>query len=358
MPSKNTIRLVLAAVSVAAVILACGPATQNAVDVNALVSQTLAAAGTLSAATLQAGQPTPVPPEATVEIVTPPPSPTVPIVHVSMPGSPGLAARFLTDRSSLALASEHRTTADDFNNGFLERPLTLPGMDYQPYLDLTRGEISAGGGWIYVTLFLEGTPPADQPANYGVEIDLDLDGRGDWLILGAAPQSTTWTTDGVRAYKDANHDVGGPYPVKSDAPAPTGDGDETTVFDSGVGADPDAAWIQLSPTDSKKVNLAFKHSLIGGDSEFLWGIWADANPQPGWFDYNDHFTLEQAGSPLSESSYYPLRDLFAVDSSCRWGYDFNPTGNEPGVCRIPATPTPSKTPSKTPTPTATEYIIY
>ncbi|HET7011383.1 MAG TPA: hypothetical protein VFI11_11465 [Anaerolineales bacterium] len=353
MPSKGAFRLILATILLAAAVLACGlpTAVPAPVDIGAAVTQTLQAVGTLSAATLLANQPTAPAPQDTLAIVTPEPSPTAPIVHVMTPGEPGLPARFMTDRSSSALAAEHRTIADDFFNGFFERPLTLPGMEYQPYLDLTRGEISAGGGWIYVVLFLEGSPPAGASANYAVEIDLDLNGRGDWWIGGAAPASTTWTTDGVRAYRDANHDIGAANPVRSDAPTTTGDGYETLVFDAGGGLDPDAAWIRLSPINSKQVQIAFKHSLIGSDSEFLWGIWADANPQPAWFDYNDHFTLEQAGSPLIENSNYPLKELSAVDSSCRWGYDFNPVDNAPGVCRIPATPTPTKTPTKTVTPT-------
>jgi hypothetical protein len=352
MTAKGWYRLLAAGLVGFGAIVACAlPTATPAVDVSAAVTQTLEALATLSAATLQAAAPTAAAPVDTVTIQSPAPSPTVPIVHVTMPGEPGSAARFMTDRSSSALAAEHRTIADDFTNGFLERPLTLPGMEYQPYLDLTRGEISAGGGWIYITLFLEGSPPAGASANYGVEIDLDLNGRGDWYIYGAAPASTTWTTDGVRAVRDANHDVGAHTPVKSDAPSATGDGYETLVFNSGAGTDPDTAWIRLSPANSKNVQLAFKHSLIGGDSEFFWGIWSDASPQPAWFDYNDHFTLEQAGSPLIENSNYPLKELSAIDSSCRWGYDFNPVGNEPGVCRIPATPTPTRTPTRTPTPT-------
>ncbi|HSB88664.1 MAG TPA: hypothetical protein VLD63_01420 [Anaerolineales bacterium] len=357
MARRSTIRLALAFIVLNAAILACAYAANPTIDVGAVVSQTLAAAGTQAAAMVQPGQPTAAPAVVTPEVVTPEASPTAPIVHVITPGSPGLAARFITDRSSSALAGENRTIADDFNNGFLERPLTLPGMEYQPYLDLTRGEISAGGGWIYIVLFLEGAPSAGQPATYGAELDLDLDGRGDWWIAGSAPQSTTWTTDGVRALRDTNHDVGGPTPMKSDGPPPTGDGYETLVFDSGRGDDPDYAYIRLSPTNPKNIELAIRLTLIGGDTEFLWGIWADASPHPEWFDYNDHFTLEQAGSPLIENSNYPLKDLSAVDSSCRWGYDFNPIGNEPGICRIPPTPTPTLTPSKTPTRTPTLIII-
>jgi hypothetical protein len=264
----------------------------------------------------------------------------------------------MTDRSSAVLAGEHRSIADDFNNGLFERPFTSLAMDYKGFLDLTRGEIASAGLWVYVTLFLEGPPSAAEPASYGVEIDLDLDGRGDWLIVGAAPPSTTWTTDGVRAYQDTNNDVGAQVPVRSDPPAGTGNGYESLVFDQGIGPDPDAAWIRLSPSNPNQVQIAFKPGLIGGDNEFLWWGWAFADPQPAWQDYQDHFTLAQAGSPLSESPQYPIKDLALIDSTCRWGFDFNPVGTEPGVCPVPPTPTPTSTKTKTPTPTLLPITLY
>jgi hypothetical protein len=290
----------------------------------------------------------------TVAVVTPEMSPTVPIVHLVTPGDPLLAARFMTDRSSAILAGERRSIADDFNNGQFERPYTSQVMDYKGYLDLTRGEISASGVWLYVVLFLEGSPTAGEPAAYGVEIDLDLDGRGDWMIVGAAPTSSSWTTDGVRAFTDTNNDVGAQTPLRSDPPGST-TGFDSLVFDQGQGPDPDAAWIRLSPVNPNQIQIAFKTGLIGGSNHFLWGVWSFADPQPAWQDYNDHLTLEQAGSPLIENSNYPVKELALSANTCRWGYDFNPTGSEPGVCRVP---TPTATPSKTPTPTPTEIIIY
>ncbi|MBM2843456.1 MAG: hypothetical protein HW404_1293 [Anaerolineales bacterium] len=141
-------------------------------------------------------------PPATMAVVTPEVTPSPPVVHTLFPGEPPPPARFMTDRSSAVLAGEHRSIADDFNNGLFERPFTSQVMDYKSFLDLTRSEIASAGLWVYVTLFLEGRPSAAEPASYGVEIDLDLDGRGDWLIVGAAPPDTTWTTDGVRAHQD------------------------------------------------------------------------------------------------------------------------------------------------------------
>lgn len=288
---------------------------------------------------------------ATMAVVTPEVTPTVAVVHSLFPSDPPPPARFMTDRSSAPLADERRSIGDDFNTGLFERPFSSQVMDYKGYLDLSRSEIAAGGLWLYVTLFLEGQPSPAEPASYGVEIDLDLDGRGDWLIVGAAPPTTDWTTDGVRAYQDTDNDVGALTPVRADPPAGTLNGYDTLVFDQGVGPDPDAAWIRLAPGSPTRIQIAFKPGLIAGDNEFFWWGWAFADPQPAWQDYQDHFTQLEAGSPLSESSQYPVKDLSLIDSTCRWGYDFNPTLSAPGLCPVPATPTPTPTPTRTPTPT-------
>jgi len=279
------------------------------------------------------------------------------VVHTIFPGEPPAPVRFMTDRSSAVLAAERRSIADDFTSGRFERPFTSQAMDYKAYLDMNRAEIGGSGLWLYVTLFLEGAPTSAENASYGVEIDLDLDSRGDWMIVAAAPPDADWTTEGVRVYQDTNNDVGGHTPARSDAPPQTGDSYDTLVFDQGVGPDPDAAWVRLGPGSSNRIQIAFKFGLIGGDTEFLWGGWAFSDPQPSWQDYEDHFTLEQAGSPLIESPHYPIKELALIDSTCRWGYDFNPAGNEPGVCPRPPTPTPEPTPTKAPTATPPTIII-
>ena len=279
---------------------------------------------------------TPVPP--TLE-PTLPPTPT--IVHLIRPSEPGSLQSFMTDYSSLLLAPEHRTLTDNYDWSFLERPFTREAMDYQPHLDLTRGELSLVPPWIYITIFLEDAPASDALATYAVEIDLDIDGRGDWLITIALPQSGEWSTDRVRAYRDDDNDVGGVRPLRSDAPPQTGDGYETLVFDQGIGPDPDAVWARIPPGAPDRIQIAFKHDLIAADTYLLWGAWADgATDQAGWFDYNDRFTLAEAGSPLSTSPDYPLDQLASIDNTCRWAYDFVPTEQLPGMCALPATPTP------------------
>jgi hypothetical protein len=92
--------------------------------------------------------------------------------------------------------------------------------------------------------------------------------------------------------------------------------------------------------------VAFKQSVIGAADTFLFGGWSDEGVrEAGWFDYNDHFTLAEAGSPLSNSPHYPLAALFSVDNTCRWGYGFEPTTAYPGLCLLPEpTPVPPTSP--------------
>lgn len=334
--------------------LACGfPGVTQSVDLSAAATQTLQALATIAAGTLGVGA-TQVPPAP--ETPAPPASPTATatVVHIVRPDSPGAVAGFVIDSSSSLLADQRRAIADSFLTNVLERPFTSQAMDYQPYLDLTRAEWSASGPWYYVTLEIEELPPAQVGAAYAVELDLDLDGRGDWLILATAPPTADWTTDGVRALEDTNNDVGGASVLRPDPPPQRGDGYDRLVFDSGQGSDPDAAWVRLSPTGMSRIEIAFKTSLIGGDNRLIWGVWSDAGPQqPGWFDYHDHFNLGEAGSPLSNSSDYPLKALASVDNACRWVYGFVSDGTEPGVCKPPPTPTPTPTPTWTPLPPIT-----
>jgi hypothetical protein len=223
-----------------------------------------------------------------------------------------------------------------------ERPFTSQAMEYQGYLDIYRAELSVTAPFVYVTIFLEDIPPAAVNAHYGIEVDADQDGRGDWLVYGLVPAGTDWTVAGVRVYQDSNNDVGGSVPLEAEGALTTLDGYDQILFNEGYETtDPDMAWIRRDPSNADRVQLAFKYSVIGSADTFLWGVWADAGPvEPAWFDYNDHYTTAQAGSPLSNSPDYPLNELASVDNTCRWSYGFNPTGDEPGICAVPATPTP------------------
>jgi len=267
------------------------------------------------------------------------PEPT--IEHLVHPGEPAEANSWVSDTSTKSLADARESGADLFHTNLFERPFTSQVMDYQAHIDLTRVNLNISAPWAYITFLLEGSPPSDSSAIYALEVDLDSDGRGDWLFYGQVPEGTEWTTDGAKAYQDLNGDVGGPVPINADPPSSSRDGYETLVFDQGVGNDPDAVWIRRDPGNPNNVQLAFKYNLIGNDTEFAFGGWADDGlKNPGAFDYNDFMTFEEAGSAFSTNSRYPIKDLASVDSTCRWTYGYTPTNPFPGLCPLPATPVP------------------
>ena len=292
-------------------------------------------------------------PEPTARIT---PQPT--IEHFVRPGEPGIANTWVTDTSTKAIAHTRESGADLFHTNQYERPFTSEVMDYLAYVDLTRVNLNFSDPWIYVTFNLEGAPPADSTATYALELDLDSDGQGDWLIVGQVPAGTEWTTEGAKAYQDLNGDVGGGVPMSADIPDSSWDGYETLAFDEGIGADPDAVWVRRDPSDPNNVQLAFKYNLIGNDNTFTFGGWADDGlKNPGAYDYNDFMTFDQAGSAFAANHRYPIKELARLDSTCRWAYGYTPTTAIPGLCPLPVTPTPTYTPSPTPTLTATPIII-
>jgi hypothetical protein len=177
-----------------------------------------------------------------------------------------------------------------------------------------------------------GIPDGPVMGPYGVELDLDTDGRGDLLLRGSPIPGSDWSTDTVQLWADSNGDVGSATPINSDSPQTTLDGYETLLFDRGQGDDPDAAWVRYALIEDAGVQFAVKQSAIG-DASFLWGAWADEGlNQPGWIDYNDHFTAAEAGSLDST-----LGAVAAVDNTCRMYFGFTPTGSEPGLCAVTGT---------------------
>jgi len=363
MNDRRFTALELAVLALVGVGLACGPNFTQATETlspDQLTQQALGAtAMALTELAADSGPEEPAATEAPPSEPTAEPGATATVVHVTIPTNPGSISSFMTDRSTRALAGERRAIGDNFDTLLFERPFTAQSMDYLPYIDITRAELSASGAWFYVTIFLEEGAPAEATPYYGVEIDIDIDGRGDWLIWGLVPPGTDWTTDGMLALRDTGNDVGDQYPVRSEPPPQAGNGYEDLVFDSGQGLDPDAAWIRRSPSSPSQIQIAFKQTLIGPPGSFLWGAWSDEGVQdPAAFDYHDHFSIQQAGSPASDSSYYPLNEMARMDNTCRWGYGFTPVGTEPGACFIPPTPTATNPPSATPTPTNTPVIIF
>ncbi|MBN2047884.1 MAG: hypothetical protein JW750_08590 [Anaerolineaceae bacterium] len=269
------------------------------------------------------------------------PTPTPTIEHLSFPAEPPSGRESgVTDANSSDTADENRATrGEDFSRNIYERPFTAEEMHYLPDLDIIRTTLNRMGEWIYIEIELAGeNEPGGLLGTYGVELDVDVDGRGDFLIL-AHDLKSDWSTSGVRVWTDSNHDVGGSRPLISDAPS-LGDGYDELLFDSGIGSDPDTAWARIAPNHPHTAQIALKYDLIQRDDAFLWWALTDhLVKDPAKYDYNDHFTHEEAGSPLSHLDQYPLKALAEMDNTCAWSVGFTPDGTEPGLCSLPEEPT-------------------
>ena len=264
-------------------------------------------------------------------------TPTAVAVSAVPPEGPSLVLESeIEDPDSSTTAAQRRAPAgDDFFRNLFERPFSASAMDlYYPEVDIQHASLSLSNEWIYFTVKLKGPGVNGLDANYGVELDLNGDGRGNMLIVASAPKPN-WSTGGVRVWQDTNRDIGDERPIFSDPPQ-LGNGYDVLVFDQGIGSSPDLAWARLSPNNPNTIQIAIRRELINNDLVFLWGVWASREAiKPAWFDYNDHFTFEEAGSPNWNSSQYPLKSLYAVDSTCRWVLGFIARGDEAGICPRP-----------------------
>ncbi len=223
---------------------------------------------------------------------------------------------------------------DVFVQDLYERPFNANTMDkYFPYLDIVDTQGFMDSTWGYATITLAGNDPNGAlPGQYAVELDLNKDGRGDWLIRASSVTSTQWSRNGVQAWKDTDGDVGGAAILAADNSAQGGDGYETLVFDQGKGTLTDGAFARIKPDDPKTVEIAFKLAMLGNPTSYTMGAWAGTNIDPTKFDYNDHMTHAQAGSPNRGDTLYPIKALAEIDNTCRLAIGFTPTTNIPGLC--------------------------
>lgn len=279
----------------------------------------------------------------TAALPTATPQPTL-VVHVLTPGNlPEEQSGVVGDQDSSMTADDKRAPSGDrFTFGRYERPFNANVMDmYYPALDIQGAFFYEDDTWLYAEIkFKNDSSSYALNGRYGFEIDLDLDGGGDWLILASAPSPEGWTTNGVEVWFDANNDVGGEKFMYSDTPLTEQNGYETLVFGVNQQSDPDLAWARISPQDPYAVELAVKRTILEGDTSFMVGVWAGADDlNPALFDFNDYYTHEQAGTSLIEFEYfYPIKELSELDNTCRMAIGFQPVGNEPGLCPLPPKP--------------------
>lgn len=272
-----------------------------------------------------------------------------PIAHNFQPAEPGWITQWWEDQSSESLADEHQAKGgDSYYINLFERPFTANEMIYHPEVDIIRTEISQDDVFYYFTIRLSGV---NQNTNmlsawYGVEIDLDVDGRGDILISAKGDNNLYWNIDEVYVFEDQDNDVGGDNPLRIDEIDYSLNGYETTIFSPDYLTDPDVAWKRIDPEDTNAIELAIKKSVLNYDSYFLWSVWAqDGIQTPSSMDIHDFYTLVQAGSPIFENDNYPIKEVYLIDNTCRLPFGFEPDGTEIGVCfAIKPTPVPTLVP--------------
>lgn len=271
--------------------------------------------------------------------VAPPPATEIGIQHTIIPVDlPVERSSHAGDYdTSLSAGKKAAEGGDRFTFGRFERPFNANTMDiYFSQIDIVDTYVFQDETWIYGTLTMKDMAAKNVlAARYALELDLDVDGKGDWLIIVSTPTSTEWSVEGVQAFEDTNHNVGDISAMYTDKNA-SGDGFESLIFDQGEGDDADTAWARISPSDPNTVEISVKFSVVGSPEKYLINMWAGTSLiNPSLFDINDHFSHEQAGAADSGLEYfYPIKEVFELDNSCKMAVGFEPTGQEPGLCEI------------------------
>jgi hypothetical protein len=284
---------------------------------------------------------------------------TVPAATTAFSGSPpgeppNSVASWLTDtKTPVNPKNAYAVDGDNYANNQFERPFDKE-LAYRPDLDIHSATLTLDSQWFYVTIQLDGIQPDKNAliACYGVELDVNLDGRGEFVVWAQPPFTASWSREDLTVYGTSTNMVGGTHPLLSDAPW-KGETYDKIIFDGKASPDVNAAWVRVSPKDSKSLQIAFSPDIIQKPTRFLWNAWADDGiKDPTRFDYNDVFTKKEAGSPYKWDPDYPPKTVWAVDNTCRAPYGFKPTGNLPGQCELQATPGPT-----TKGPTATRTLL-
>ena len=265
------------------------------------------------------------------------------ITHLITPGEPIYKNdQKVTDCSTgervrLGAATLIGQECDIWDEQKLERPAAAVNGPYAPALDITSAWMGTNQQWLFGKLMLYETDPAKLPANFSAafEIDTDLDSRGEFLILASGIPSTTWTTDGLQVWQDTDGIVGGGKPHEPDTAS--GNGYESLLFDAGVAADPDLAWVRLNTSKGLAIEFAFKPSFVPANQVFAWWGWTSAPAlDPAKMEVVD---LQQNSATWN------------LDNTCAWIFNAKPTNLQVNICPFAY---PTAVPTITPTPTCVQ----
>ncbi len=262
--------------------------------------------------------------------------------HLMRPAAPPAELSIVWDRATGDDVRPGHTIVpkggDAYALNIYERPFNENQQNtYYPDLDIVQGKLAIDDAWVYVSIQLYGQRPgASVPqGNYGVELDLDRDGRGDLLVWVLGPVTDTdWVDTGVQVFFDSDNDVGSYRVCAPDAPY-NGTGYDRMVFYESRGVDPDLAWVRWVSSGKPEVQIAFKKELLGGSNQFFWWVWADEGVnRPQFMNYHDGILFAAAGSPYPDHPFYPVRRVARLDNTCRAAYGFTPNAQDLacGVC--------------------------
>lgn len=253
------------------------------------------------------------------------------VTHKTIPGEPKyMLAQLITDCQTGFYVEPGKPVdtrgCDWWQINRLERPHDEDFQDYLSPYDIIEAQFGEDDTWLFAQIVtFPATDPATMQGTFAIEIDRDLNMRGDYLIQVTNPVAGDWSVAGVRVWKDTNNDVGSYTAFYADD-VNTGDGYEEILFDQGLGDDPDLAWARISPDDSNTVQIAFKQSAIGYPL-FEWWAWASMD-QP----LNSNYDLVDT---------FDDNDLYYIDNTCAWIYGGKPRPLD-NICgyTIPDVPTP------------------
>jgi hypothetical protein len=257
---------------------------------------------------------------------------------------------------SSTAAQKRAFGGEQYSVGKFERPFNKD-MVYLPFLDIVKSTMQrADPNFIYTKIQVNApvSDAKDNPAFYGLELDTNMDGRSEVLVLAAKPTSTDWSVTGVNVWKSSSAEAA-VAATGSSIPVTGSMGFDMNLFAAGKGSEADLAYVRLSPDKPDTVEIAFKNSLVGGEKgKFVWRPVTDgAAFASTLYDLNVSFTLEQAGSPLIDNANYPLKEVYAVDNTCRVASGYQATGNESGLCPLP--PPPDRPDHKSPAPSNPQF---
>jgi hypothetical protein len=249
----------------------------------------------------------------------------------SHPGKPHGSPQVIYDQVCRQSAQEKKAPGgDEFNNGRFERPFDH-AMGYLPSLDIEKAElVRPENGWAYFSIYLA-DKPAPSPAVYELELDLNIDGRGDYLIQFPAPTGPEWAENRVKMWWDSDGDVGGQVINRNDPKGFRGSGFESLKIDAEAGKNNGKIWTRLQ---NNTIQIAVYQDILGGsNAKFTWQPFTQGKPYPpSQFDLNDYYPAAKAGSAIAGDMDYPLKELYAIDNTCKGLSGLDPSGSEQGVC--------------------------